>query len=213
MGETCNIWDDNGLLKSTLKINPQVKYLNEKPEEATVLRDADYSGFTSQMKFKDIQKVAGSLISYDQTLNQAVIRLLEKVGIRSAFDIGLHLERDPAGPNLTELKKYAASIKSYQAKAKKDTLAVYIMSDNYSTVSHFQTYCDPSWKITALCKTPPKDTDDLFVQAMAEVQIMTAVPALILNFERTVDRFIYLMQRSPRLNFFVEMKDKEWSLL
>jgi len=213
MGETCNIWDDNGLLKSTLKINPQVKYLNEKPEEATVLRDADYSGFTSQMKFKDVQKVAGSLISYDQTLNQAVIRLLEKAGIRSAFDIGLHLERDPAGPNLTELKKYAASIKAYQAKAKKDTLAVYIMSDNYSTVSHFQTYCDPSWKITALCKTPPKDTDDLFVQAMAEVQIMTAVPGLILNFERPVDRFIYLMQRSPRLNFFVEMKDKEWSLL
>jgi hypothetical protein len=213
MGETCNVWDDNGLLKTTLKINPQVKYLQEKPEEATVLGDKDYSGFVTQMKFKEIQKIAGSIISYDQTLNQTVIRLLDKAGIRSAFDIGLHLERDPAGPNLAELKKYAASIKAYQAKAKKDTLAVYIMSDNYSTVSHFQAYCDPSWKITALCKTPPKDTDDLFVQAMAEVQIMTAVPSLILNFERPVDRFIYLMQRTPRLNYFVEMKDKEWSLL
>jgi hypothetical protein len=213
MGESCNVWDDNGLLKSTLKVNPQVKYLKEKPEEATVLRDVDYSGFTSQMKFKDFQKVAGTLISYDQALNQTVVRLLDKAGIRTVFDIGLHLERDPAGPNLAELKKYAASIKAYQAKAKKDTLAVYIMSDNYSTVSHFQTYCDPSWKITALCKTLPKETDDLFVQAMAEVQIMTAVPALILNFERPVDRFIYLMQRSPRLNFFVEMSDKEWRLL
>ena len=212
MGETCNVWDDNGLLKSTLKVNPQVKYLQEKPEEAMVLKDTDYTGFVSQMKFKEIQKIAGSIISYDQSLNQTVIRLLDKAGIRSAFDIGLHLERDPAGPNLAELKKYAASIKAYQTKAKKDTLAVYIMSDNYSTVSHFQTYCDPSWKITALCKTPPKDADDLFVRAMAEVQIMTAVPSVILNFERPVDRFIYLMQRSPRLNYFVEMADKEWSL-
>jgi hypothetical protein len=213
MGETCNVWDDNGLLKSTLKANPQVKYLQEKPEEAIVLGDKDYSGFVTQMKFKEIQKIAGTIISYDQTLNQTVVRFLEKAGIRAMFDIGLHLERDPAGPNLAELKKYAASIKAYQAKAKKDSLTVYIMSDNYSTVSHFQTYCDPSWKITALCKTPAKDTDDMFIKAMAEVQIMTAVPAIILNFDRPVDRFIYLMQRSPRLNYFVEMADKEWTLL
>ena len=213
MGETCNVWDNNSLLKSTLKTNPQVKYLQEKPEEAIVLADKDYHGLVSQLKFKEIQKVAGTIISYDQVLNQTIVRFLEKAGIRAMFDIGLHLERDPAGPNLAELKKYAASIKAYQAKAKKETLAIYIMSDNYSTVSHFQTYCDPSWKITALCKTPAKDTDDIFIKAMAEVQIMTAVPAIILNFERPVDRFIYLMQRSPRLNYFVEMGDKEWSLL
>jgi hypothetical protein len=213
MGETCNVWDDNGLLKSTLKVNPQVKYLQEKPTEATVLANKDYQGFTSQIKFKEIQKIAGTIISYDQALNQTVIRFLEKAGIRAMFDIGLHLERDPAGPNLAELKKYAASIRAYQAKAKKDTLAVYIMSDNYSAVSHFQTYCDPSWKITALCKNPIKDSNDAFVQAMAEVQIMTAVPALILNFDRPVDRFIYLMQRNQRLAYFVEMADKEWTLL
>ena len=162
---------------------------------------------------KEIQKVAGSLIVYDQTLNQTVVRFLEKAGVRAMFDIALHLEKDPSGPNLGELKKYAASIKAFQAKAKKDTLAVYIMSDNYSTITHFQTYCDPSWKITALCKTPSKDSDSAFIQAMAEVQIMTAVPALILDFERPVDRFIHLMQRNPRLNYFVEMNDAEWHLL
>ena len=213
MGESCNVWDEVGLLKSTLKANPQVKYLQEKPTEATILANKDYVGFTSQIKLKEIQKIASTIISYDQAWNQTVIRLIEKAGIRAVFDIGIHLERDPAGPNLAQLKKYAASIKAYQAKAKKDTLAVYIMSDNYSIVSHFQTYCDPSWKITALCKTPPKDADDIFVRAMAEVQIMTAVPALVLDFERTVDRFIYLMQRNQRLSYFVEMGDKEWALL
>lgn len=213
MGETCNIWDETGVLKSSLKVNPQVKYLNEKPEDAAVLANKDYTGFISQMKFKEIQKIAGSIISYDQALNQAVINYLNKAGVRAMFDIGIHLERDPAGPNLAQLKKYASSIKAYQVKAKKDTLAVYIMSDSYATVSHFQTYCDASWKITALCKNPPKDADSTFVNAMAEVQIMTAVPAVVLDFERPVDRFIYLMQRSPRLNYFVEMGDKEWTLL
>ena len=213
MGESCNIWDETNFIKSTLKVNPQVKYLNEKPVEASVLKDTDYIGFVSQMKFKEIQKIAGSVIAYDQTLNQTVIRFLEKAGVRAMFDIGLHLERDPAGPNLAQLKKYASSIKAYQAKLKKDTLNVYIMSDNYTTVSHFQTYCDPSWKITSLSKTPPKDTDAAFIQSMAEVQIMTAVPALILDFNRPVDRFIYLMQRNQRLNYFVEMNDKEWNLL
>ena len=213
MGETCSVLDNNGLLKNTLKTNPQVKYLKETPDEAVLLNNKDYIEFVSQMKFKEIQKVAGSLIVYDQTLNQTVVRFLEKAGVRAIFDIAIHLEKDPAGPNLTQLKKYAASIKAYQAKAKKDTLTVYIMSDNYSIVTHFQTYCDPSWKITALCKTPSKDADSAFIQAMAEVQIMTAVPALILDFERPVDRFIHLMQRNPRLNYFVEMNDAEWHLL
>jgi hypothetical protein len=213
MGESCNVWDDNGLLKNTLKVNPQVKYLKDKPEEATVLGNKDYTGFVSQMKFKEIQKIAGSIISYDQTLNQSVIRFLDKAGVRAMFDIGLHLERDPAGPNLAQLKKCAASIKAYQTKAKKDTLAVYIMSDSYATVSHFQTYCDQSWKITALCKNPPKDSDSAFIQAMAEVQIMTAVPALVLDFEKPVDRFIYMMQRNQRLDYFVEINSKDWTLL
>jgi hypothetical protein len=174
---------------------------------------ATFLAILELIKLKEIQKIAGTIISYDQTLNQTIIRLIEKAGIRAVFDIGLHLERDPAGPNLAQLKKYAASIKAFQAKAKKDTLSVYIMSDNYSTVSHFQTYCDASWKITALCKNPPKDSDSAFIQAMAEVQVMTAVPALILDYEKPVDRFIYLMQRNPRMNYFVEMGDKEWSLL
>jgi hypothetical protein len=213
MGESCNVLDASSLLKTTLKSNPQVKYLKETSEEAVVLGNKDYAGFVSQMGFKDIKKVAGSLISYDLSLNQTVLRYLEKVGIRSMFDIAIQLNKDPAGPDLGLLKRYTALIKAYQTKAKKDTINLYIMSDNYSAVSHFQTYCDPSWKVTSMSKTPFKETDDAFVRAMAEVQIMTAVPALILDFERPVDRFIYLMQRNAKLDYFVEMNGIEWSLL
>jgi len=207
------VWDAGGVLKNTLKVNPQVKYLKEKPDEAIVLTVDNYKSFVSEMKFKDVQKFAGSLMVYDMTLNQTVVRFLEKSGIRSAFDIGIQLVRDPEGPNLGLLKRYVALMKTYQTKAKKDTLNIYVMADNYTTVSQFQTYCDPSWKITSLSKTPAKDSDSMFIQTMGEVQIMTAVPALILDFQRPIDRFIYLMQRNTKLTYFVELNDAEWNLL
>lgn len=211
MGETCNVWDPSGLVKNTLKVNPQVKVLKEKPE-INPLALSEYASLVSPIVFKDIQKMASSLISYDQGLNQTVLRFLEKSGIKSMFDIGIHLLKDPAGPDISLMKQYVALIKNYQTKAKKDTLSIYVMSDNYSVVQHFQTYCEPSWKITSLSKTPLKVTDDAFIQAMAEVQIMTALPALILDFDRTVDKFIYLMQRNPKLLYFTELNGQVWKL-
>lgn len=212
MGETCNVWDVSGLVKSTLKNNPQVKVLKEKPE-ADPMPLSEYTSLVSPIQFKDIQKMASSLISYEQSLNQTVVRFLEKSGIKAMFDIGIHLLKDPAGPDLALMKQYVALIKAYQVKAKKEILNVYVMSDNYSVVQHFQTYCDPSWKITSLSKTPLKVTDDAFIQAMAEVQIMTALPALILDFDRTVDKFIYLMQRNPKMAYFTELNGEIWKLL
>jgi hypothetical protein len=212
MGEMCNVLDEGGLIKSTLKVNPQVKLLKEKPE-ADVLTTNDYNAFVSKMSFKDIQKIASSVIVYDASLNQTVIRSLEKAGIRAAFDIGIHLTKNPAGPDLGLFKRYSALIKAFQVKAKKDTLAIYVMSDSYSEVSHFHTYCEPSWKITSLSKTPAKDSDSAFIQKMADMQIMTAVPNLILDFERSEDRFIYLMQRNVKLSYFVELNDEQWKLL
>lgn len=212
MGEVCNVWDGDGLIKSTLRLNPQIKLLKEKPE-APVLTTVDYASIVSNMNLKEIQKAAGSVMIYDNSLNQTVVRTLEKAGIRAAFDIGIHLIKNPSGPDLGLFKKYASLIKTFQAKAKKDTLNIYIMSDSYSEVSHFNTYCDSSWKIVSLSKTPAKDEDAAFVQTMADVQIMTAVPNLILDFSRPVDRFIYLMQRNPKMSYFVEMNEQQWSLL
>jgi hypothetical protein len=212
MGETCNVWDPSGLIKNTLKANPQVKLLKEKPE-VDALKLSEYETLVSPIPFKDIQKMASSVISYDQSLNQTVVRFLEKAGIKNMFDIGFQLLRDPAGPDLALLKNYVSLLKTYQQKSKKETLHIYIMSDNYSVVQHFQSYCDASWKITSLSKTPLKVTDDVFIQKMAEVQIMTALPALILDFERPVDKFIYLMQRNPKMNYFTELNGEVWKLL
>ena len=49
---------------------------------------------------------------------------------------------------------------------------------------------------------------------MAEVQIMSVSPALILDFSRSIDRFIFLMQRNQRgLQYFNEINSLPWFLI
>jgi hypothetical protein len=67
--------------------------------------------------------------------------------------------------------------------------------------------------LPSLSKNPLKNNSEEVIKAFAEIQVMTAVPALILDFQRPVDRFIYLMQRNPKLDYFTELNSKEWFLL
>jgi len=212
MGETCNVWDTDGTLKNTLRMNPQVKLLKEKPElEALSL--SEYKNITSSMKFKDVQKFASSLMVYDNDLNQSVVQYLKKAGVNGLFDLAIHIMKDPAGPDIALMKRYVSLIRAYQVKTKKTNLNIFVMSDNYTTVTQFQTYCDSTWKISSLSKNPVKNNSEEFIKAFAEIQVMTAVPALILDFQRPVDRFIYLMQRNPKVDYFTELNSMEWFLL
>jgi hypothetical protein len=162
------------------------------------------------MKFKDVQKFASSLMVYDNDLNQSVVQYLKKAGVNGLFDLAIHIMKDPAGPDIALMKKYASLIRVYQVKTKKTNLNIFVMSDNYTTVTQFQTYCDSTWKISSLSKNPVKNNSEEFIKAFAEIQVMTAVPALILDFQRPVDRFIYLMQRNPKLDYFTELNSMEW---
>jgi len=208
LGETCNIWDSNGLIKESLKLTPQVKLLKEKPEIDALSLD-EYKTMTDKLTFKEVQKIASSLIIYDEALIRSVIKALDKIGIKTVFDIGIQLI---TGADLVLLKRFTALVKAFQVKSKKEKLNIYVMADSYDSVIEFQKLCDPSWKLTSLSKNPPRDSTENFIQVLAEVQIMTALPALILDFNRPVDRFIYLMQRNAKIDYFVEMSSKEWTL-
>jgi len=212
LGETCNVWDPSGIIKDTLRTNPQIKFLKEKPE-CEPHTPKTYNEIVSKLDFKDIQKLASGLIVYDQMLNSTVIRFLEKAGIKTTFDIGFQLNKESAGPNLSLMKKYVSLIRTFQAKSKKEKLNVYIMSDDYNVVTQFQTYCDPSWKITTLSKNNPKDSQEAFIQSLAEVQIMSALSSLILDFNNIASKFIFLMKRVARMDYLVEVNSLEWSLI
>jgi hypothetical protein len=208
MGETCNVWDSNGLIKESLKLTPQVRLLKEKPETEP-LSVTEYKTLTDKLTFKEIQKIAASLIIYDDSLNRSVIKVLDTLGIKKIFDMGIQLV---TGANEDLLKRFVGLVRVYQAKSKKEKLDIYVMADSYNSVLEFQKLCDPSWKITSLSKNSPRNSSENFIQVLAEVQIMTALSALILDFNRPVDKFIYLMRRNEKLDYFVELTSTEWIL-
>jgi len=214
MGESCIVWDSTSVLEKTLRQPIQVKFLKEIPEESSAISMDAFKQVIAPLKFKELQKFAADIIFYDAGFNRAVIDRIQKAGIKNMFDIGIHLVKDIAGPNLVEHKMYSDILKEYQKKTKLPGLSIYVMADNYNLITQFQTYCDPSWKITSLSKINPLTADDAFIQQMADIQIMNALPALALDFSRSADRLIYLMQRyNGGLTFFKEVKDTQWNLI
>lgn len=211
MGEICNVWDPSGIINVTIKYNPQIRILKEKPEDSRILTLGEYSNLTTTMKFGDIKRFATNVFQYDPEFNQSVIKVLEKASIKSIFDIGIHLVSDLSG---SSLPRYIDLIKAFQKKAKKTTLNIYAMAGSYDTLTAFKSMADPSWKITSLNKGTDVNNSLAFLNMMAEVQIMSILPALILDFKESVDRFIYMMHRNMKgIDYFNEMNGLEWSLI
>ena len=207
-GEACNIWDPVNIINMSLKNNPQVKILKDKPEE-NASQISMYKSMVSPMKFTDIQKYAFALFQYKSSFTTGVQQILDKASIKSKFDMGIHLVTDSSGTNLPF---YADLVKAYQLKSKKTTLNLYVMADSYSTVTAFQKLGNSSWTVVSLSRTP--NTNSQFLQTMAEVQIMTSLPSLILNYSQDIDRFIYLMRPiRSELEYFREISGVTWHML
>jgi hypothetical protein len=137
---------------------------------------------------------------------------VEKAGIRSLFDIGVHLHCDLSG---TEIANYVKEVRTYQAKTKKKNLNVYVMATNIDHVKVFGRLGDPSWKVNAISKTPSSDPQVLIIQELAEIKILTAQSALILDYNDPTDRFITLMHRGGPTgpDFLKLMSSQEWYLV
>ena len=204
MGETCSIWDPTKIISTTLKNNPQIKLLKERPEAPGLNAN---TSILASMKFKDIQKIAATLLEYTPVFTRSVMQVVEKTVARQTFDIGLHIP----GNDISRLSTYSDNIKAYQVKTKKTNLSIYLMTDSYEIVKAFQQIGLPSWKIVSLSRNSINDPSDNFIRMMADVHVMTTVPALILDFNESIDRLIYLIHTG--LVFFKEIKDQQWHLL
>jgi hypothetical protein len=161
------------------------------------------------MKITDAQKFAKNIFEYDQGFNQSIVQILQKASIKTTFDISLRIVPDASGTNLQD---YVDIVRAYQIKSKKVRLSIYLMAPSYEVVTAFKALGDTSWTITSLSKSPPKDAAEAFLYSMAEVQILSIAPALILNFEYGIDRFIYMMHRDLKnIEFFREINNVQWS--
>ena len=208
MGTQCSIWDPTGIILTSLNYNPQVNILKESPgTNSTPL--STYESVVS-IPFKQIQKYSNTILVYKPAFRDAIAKIIQKVSTRQGFDFGLHISTNT--PN-DIVKTYIDIIKAYQTKAKKASLSIYLMADS-DTVKEFQSLGDVSWKVTSLSKHAPKDAADGFLHMMGDIHILSEVPAIALDFNQSIDRFIYLIQTNPLgYNFFKELNDQPWRLI
>jgi hypothetical protein len=206
-GETCSVWDPTGVIKSSLKSNPQIIHLKENLDINPPNIGA-YKSVLVNMKLKDIQKMANQVLEYSDTFKMEISNILRRASIREEFDIGLHYVPG------TNIGYYIDILKAYQLKTKKTRLSIYMMANSYDMITEMKKYSDPTWTYVSLSKNKPTLASDVFIQNMAEVQIMIKVPALVLNFALSIDRYIYLMNDGiSKLNFFKEANNTPWSLV
>ena len=143
--------------------------------------------------------------------NTSIIEVIQKASIRTTFDIAIHITASNSG-NL-DLGYYINIVKEYQKKIKKTNISVYVMADSFQIVTQFQKAGDTTWNIISLSKFPVTNPVNAMIQEMAEVQIFAVVPAVVLNFSYSIDRYIFLMQRNQKgYSFLREVTNREWAI-
>jgi len=208
--QLCNIYDPNGLIFASIKYNTQLKVVKELNDTLTSISLQSIMSTIETMKLNDIQKFAAELFHYTLQFNKSITDVIQKSYVRPNFDMAVHLVTDDSGSNF---QFYLDAVKEYQKKSKKPKMTVYVMANSFNQVEQFKKLCDPSWNLTSLSKTPPTSVTALIFQQLAEVQIFAVIPAVVLNFDFAIDRFIYIMQRNTRgYDFFRELNGKTWSL-
>jgi hypothetical protein len=209
--ENCTIYDPNGLINDTLRYNPGIKMIKEVPENTTQISLASLINTSKTMKFPEIQQHASTIFQYMPAFNTSILQVIQRASIRAVFDIALHITANESGN--VDLAYYVNVVRDYQKRIKKANLSIYVMADSFQLVTQFQKAGDNGWSIVSLSKFPVANASDLLFQEMAEVQIFAVVPAAVLDFSHSIDRFIFLMQRNPKgYAYMREVKNREWAI-
>jgi hypothetical protein len=210
MGERCFIVDEAQFLPNFINQNPQIQILKEVPEDSTALSVSDARPLVSNLKFPEIQKFAGSVFFYRSDFNGAILDVLMRNGIRSSFDIGVHVVPDASG----SITSAVQLVKAYQTKTKRPSLSIFVAADTSALVQSFIKQADPTWRVSHVNKTSPKTADEFFITRMAEVQVLSTTPALVLDYQSSQSRYVYLMHRNIReLEYLKTTTQRSWSLV
>lgn len=210
LGERLYVYDRLNLFSQMFRKNPQIQFLKSEPENTPVFGAPAFQGIISSLRFPDIQKQAGSVYVYADDFNQSIINILQRNNIKSLFDIGLHVVPDPSG----NFFDYVNAVRAYQTKYKKTTVNLFIACANLNVAKAFEKVADSSWRITHLHKTPIQNADEAFLRQMAEAQVLSTQPGLVLCYQFPFDRYVYLMHRNPRgLEYLNIVDSANWYLV
>ncbi len=210
LGERCFVVDQAQFLPNFINQNPQISILRETPDESMAIVASTTRSTVTNLRFQELQRHAGSVFVYRPEFNGAVLDTLARNGIRSTFDIGVHLVPDASGSILDTVNL----VKAYQQKGRKQALSVFVAANTSALIQEFTKAADPSWKVSHVHKTAVKTADEFFISRMAEVQVLSVTPALVLDFETSMSRYAYLMHRNARdIEYLKTTTSKAWSLV
>ena len=211
MGERPAIVDPSNLLLTVFKNQSQIQYLKAVPEVSSEINPSRFTTLIPPPKYTEIKRYASGLFIYDDAYNRVLLQTVEKAGIKTLFDLGVHLHSDLSG---SQIPSYINEVRVYQKKTKKASLSIYIMADQIELIQHFIKLGDPTWKVTTTPKNSSKDSQSRMNQVLAEVKILTVQPALILDFTDPIDRYIHLMHRSQSGPDYLKlMSTTDWYLI
>lgn len=205
-GSNFHLWDPSGMITLCMRYHPSLRILKQKPSIEPFSRSSCIET-TKGMKFSEIKKFSSGLLEYNPQFLQTVSQTIQLGSANINYDICIHMTNKPA-------QKYFDMLVSYETKLDKKSLFVYVACESSEQFTELQALAKPSWRLVTLNKKPATDPVDAFVRMMAEVNLMAAIPAMILDFANPIGRLIFLMQSTGRrLEYFKEVNRKEWFLL
>ena len=204
--ETCYVWDPSGILRLSIKSNPLVSILKEKPSIDPNSLDL-YKPIISGMKFNEIKKYISNIFEYNDRFNTLVNHVIETIDLkRKRIDLSIHLTES------ISLDKYVEMVKTYQANFNMNSILIFVMGSS-NLIKEFKSLADSTWKIIRIKDETTNDTDK-FIHSMAEIKMMSTTSSIILDFSNPIDRLIYVSRKSrDELEYFKEVNGMEWFLL
>jgi len=184
------IYDTNKHFQAYLKINPVLHYLKETPTSGTNLgKDPDALASTLKvLSLTNLRRTIGSVYQFTGMANARIEANLSNVGLfKQSFDAGIVLDISGSVPLIIQ------SLKSLQKRTGKQTLKVFLATDNFDLLKEFAVTGDKSWAYVSLNRTdPPKDKEAALLKTLSELRILQGVPYLVGSFTSPLVKLVYL---------------------
>jgi hypothetical protein len=164
----------------------------------------------SKTSAESLRAVAQRIFQWNPSLITTIQEILSSANLPGEFDLGVHIR---VGDKITTgeakpiaLDNYIRAVKSFQASSKKDTLAIFLMSDSLNVISEFKKKSDSSWKIYTLPPALPNPDGHVQNQFnispsrvrlaayntfMAELLVMQSISNIVCTLSSNVGRFLY----------------------
>lgn len=195
------------LIKHTFAAHPSITFTETQTLTSTSLkrRVASIRAFVNDISPNELRLAARNIFTWNPLLLEKVQQMLDEESIPFEFDVGVHI-RIGGEQKPIPVDTYIREIKTYQAKEKKKTLTIFIMTDSSKALDEFLRKKDASWTVNYF-KSPlsvnghvqrefnaanPRTRMNAYLNFIAELVSIQKAEHIVCSFSSNVGRFLYL---------------------